>query len=176
MWSEFAVWLLLLGCSQTDFKQQLEHFNKDLFTLVAWDPRGYGKSIPPTRDWPEQFFRRDADDAAKLMEVCSSTFLNQITFATTNRLCISISVTNFFVYLGHPLAWGALWTLCIDYCNCLLIYWLECLGISSRSCRQWWTAHNDSSVDGISLITSVACCVIGFIGCLLNRGYNTNSV
>jgi len=120
MWSEFAVWLLLLGCSQTDFKQQLEHFNKDLFTLVAWDPRGYGKSIPPTRDWPEQFFRRDADDAAKLMEVCSSTFLNQITFATTNRLCISICVTNFLVYLGHPLAWGALWTLCIDYCNCLL--------------------------------------------------------
>jgi len=47
----------------------MEHFNKELFTLVAWDPRGYGKNIPPTRDWPEQFFRRDADDAVKLMEV-----------------------------------------------------------------------------------------------------------
>jgi len=59
----------ILGCSQTDFKHQLDHFNKELFTLVALDPRGYGKSIPPTRDWPEQFFRRDADDAVKLMEV-----------------------------------------------------------------------------------------------------------
>ena len=61
--------MIMLGCSQTDFKLQLEHFNKDLFTLVAWDPRGYGKSIPPTRDWPERFFQRDADDAVKLMEV-----------------------------------------------------------------------------------------------------------
>jgi len=59
----------LVGCSQTDFKQQLDHLNKELFTLVAWDPRGYGRSIPPDRDWPEQFFRRDADDAVKLMEV-----------------------------------------------------------------------------------------------------------
>lgn len=57
-----------LGCSQTDFKMQLEHFNKELFTLVAWDPRGYGKSIPPARDWPEHFFRRDANDAVALME------------------------------------------------------------------------------------------------------------
>jgi len=63
--------LILSGCSQTDFRQQLEHFNKQQFTLVAWDPRGYGKSIPPTRDWPEQFFQRDAEDAASLMEVCS---------------------------------------------------------------------------------------------------------
>ena len=62
-------WLMMLGCSRTDFKLQLEHFDKESFTLVAWDPRGYGKSIPPSRDWPDQFFRRDANDAVKLMEV-----------------------------------------------------------------------------------------------------------
>ena len=59
----------MLGSSQIDFKMQLEHFNKELFTLVAWDPRGYGRSIPPVRDWPDHVFRRDADDAVALMEV-----------------------------------------------------------------------------------------------------------
>lgn len=62
-------WLITSGCSETDFKLQLEHFNKELFTLVAWDPRGYGQSNPPSRDWPEHFFQRDASDAIALMEV-----------------------------------------------------------------------------------------------------------
>lgn len=43
--------------------------NKQLFTIVAWDPRGYGKSIPPVRDFPPDFFERDAKDAVELMQV-----------------------------------------------------------------------------------------------------------
>ena len=35
--------------------------------MVAFDPRGYGKSIPPKRDFPKDFFERDANDAAELM-------------------------------------------------------------------------------------------------------------
>ncbi|KAJ6664519.1 hypothetical protein lerEdw1_007176 [Lerista edwardsae] len=59
----------MLGCGQTDFGPQLKSMNKQLFTVVAWDPRGYGKSIPPNRDFPPDFFERDAKDAVDLMQV-----------------------------------------------------------------------------------------------------------
>ncbi|XP_070567447.1 valacyclovir hydrolase-like [Ptychodera flava] len=57
-----------LGSSQTDFSPQLSGLNRDKFTLIAWDPRGYGKSRPPDRDFPKKFFDRDAEDAAQLMK------------------------------------------------------------------------------------------------------------
>ncbi|XP_077789438.1 serine hydrolase BPHL isoform X2 [Podarcis muralis] len=65
-----AVLLLpgMLGSGQTDFGPQLKSMNKQQFTLVAWDPRGYGKSIPPLRDFPADFFERDAKDAVDLMQ------------------------------------------------------------------------------------------------------------
>ncbi|XP_077209185.1 serine hydrolase BPHL [Paroedura picta] len=67
---DHAVLLLpgMLGCGQTDFGPQLKSMNKQLFTVVAWDPRGYGKSIPPVRDFPPDFFERDAKDAVELMQ------------------------------------------------------------------------------------------------------------
>ena len=55
-----------LGTTQSDFGPQLRGLSKD-FTVVAFDPRGYGKSIPPKRDFPPDFFHRDAKDAAELM-------------------------------------------------------------------------------------------------------------
>lgn len=57
-----------LGSSRTDFLPQLQNLNRDIFTLYAWDPPGYGKSRPPDRDWPVHFLGRDADVAAKLMQ------------------------------------------------------------------------------------------------------------
>ncbi|XP_073406228.1 valacyclovir hydrolase isoform X2 [Dendrobates tinctorius] len=58
-----------LGCSQTDFGPQLKFLNKEVFTIIGWDPRGYGLSIPPARDYPPNFFSRDAKDAVDLMQV-----------------------------------------------------------------------------------------------------------
>lgn len=55
-----------LGSTQSDFAPQL-HGLSDVFTVIAFDPRGYGKSIPPKRDYPIDFFERDAVDAAGLM-------------------------------------------------------------------------------------------------------------
>ncbi|XP_054841711.1 valacyclovir hydrolase [Eublepharis macularius] len=65
-----AVLLLpgMLGSGQTDFGPQLKSMNKQLFTVVAWDPRGYGKSIPPVREFPPNFFEIDAKDAVDLMQ------------------------------------------------------------------------------------------------------------
>ncbi|XP_063779134.1 valacyclovir hydrolase isoform X2 [Pseudophryne corroboree] len=57
-----------LGSTQTDFGPQLKYLNKETFTVVAWDPQGYGLSIPPARDYPTDFFSRDAKDAVDLMQ------------------------------------------------------------------------------------------------------------
>ncbi|XP_069009060.1 valacyclovir hydrolase [Embiotoca jacksoni] len=57
-----------LGSTKTDFAPQLESLNKERFTVVGWDPRGYGQSRPPDRDFPPDFFERDAKDAVDLMK------------------------------------------------------------------------------------------------------------
>nr|XP_055041734.1 valacyclovir hydrolase [Misgurnus anguillicaudatus] len=62
-----------LGSGLTDFGPQLEKLNKSRFTVVAWDPRGYGRSRPPDRDFPADFFQRDAKDAVDLMQALGFT-------------------------------------------------------------------------------------------------------
>lgn len=64
---------LLPGSTRIDFGPQLRGLDKDKFTLVALDPRGYGKSIPPQRKWSMEFFERDVEDAMGLMRVCVYT-------------------------------------------------------------------------------------------------------
>uniref|UniRef100_A0A4W5QF83 Biphenyl hydrolase like n=1 Tax=Hucho hucho TaxID=62062 RepID=A0A4W5QF83_9TELE len=67
---DHAVLLLpgALGSAQTDFGPQLKSLSKDRFTVIGWDPRGYGNSRPPERDFPLDFFERDAKDAVDLMQ------------------------------------------------------------------------------------------------------------
>lgn len=57
-----------LGSTLTDFGPQLKSLNKEMFTVVGFDPRGYGRSRPPERDFPLDFFERDAKDAVDLMK------------------------------------------------------------------------------------------------------------
>lgn len=57
------------GSTWTDFGPQLKTLNKERFTVVGFDPRGYGQSRPPDRDFPPDFFERDAKDAVDLMQV-----------------------------------------------------------------------------------------------------------
>lgn len=57
-----------LGSAVTDFGPQMKSLDKEQFTVVSYDPRGYGRSIPPKRDFPLDFFYRDADDAVALMK------------------------------------------------------------------------------------------------------------
>lgn len=58
-----------LGTIWTDFKPQVEGINRDKFTLVAWDPPGYGKSRPPTKEFPVDFYEKDATVAIDFMKV-----------------------------------------------------------------------------------------------------------
>lgn len=57
------------GTTKTDFGPQLKSLNKERFTVVGWDPRGNGNSRPPERDFPLNFYERDAKDAVDLMKV-----------------------------------------------------------------------------------------------------------
>lgn len=59
-----------LGSAFTDFKPQIEQLPKLLpnYTIIGWDPPGYGKSIPPKRTFPLDFFHRDALVANTLMQ------------------------------------------------------------------------------------------------------------
>ncbi|CAD1476929.1 unnamed protein product, partial [Heterotrigona itama] len=57
----------------TDFKPQIEGLDRGKFTIVAWDPPGYGRSRPPDRTFPDDFFQRDANWAYNLMKALGYT-------------------------------------------------------------------------------------------------------
>ena len=62
-----------LATAQFSFAPQLQHFGREgsPFTIVAFDPRGYGDSTPPNRDFsikPVHFLEQDAIDAHELMQ------------------------------------------------------------------------------------------------------------
>ena len=56
-----------LGTGAGDFHAQIGWFAEHGFTVIAPDPRGYGQSRPPQRDFPLDFYFRDAADMFALM-------------------------------------------------------------------------------------------------------------
>lgn len=56
-----------LGTGAGDFPGQFDWFAKRGFDVIAPDPRGYGGSRPPERDYPLDFYDRDAGDMFALM-------------------------------------------------------------------------------------------------------------
>ncbi|XP_033625771.1 valacyclovir hydrolase-like [Asterias rubens] len=58
-----------VGSGIRDMEPQYKGLDKNKYKLVTFDPRGFGKSRPPERDFPLDFYRRDAKDAADLMAV-----------------------------------------------------------------------------------------------------------
>jgi valacyclovir hydrolase len=57
-----------LGTGQSDFGPQLEALPGQGFRVIAFDPRGYGKSRPPAKEFPADFYQQDAQDCAALMD------------------------------------------------------------------------------------------------------------
>lgn len=58
-----------VGSIETDFRPQIDGLPMLLnnYTIIAWDPPGYGKSRPPERTFPVGFYHRDAFLADALM-------------------------------------------------------------------------------------------------------------
>jgi valacyclovir hydrolase len=57
-----------LGTGQSDFAPQLEQLPRHGLRVIVPDARGYGKSRPPARQFPLDFYERDAQDFAVLMD------------------------------------------------------------------------------------------------------------
>ncbi|XP_053980552.1 valacyclovir hydrolase-like [Hylaeus volcanicus] len=57
-----------MGWSWDNFRPQIEGLDREKFTVIAWDPPGYGKSRPPNRTFPLDFYSRDATWARNLMK------------------------------------------------------------------------------------------------------------
>ena len=66
-----------MGTAETDFAPQLRSLSETM-QVVSFDPRGYGQSRPPRRDFPVDFYQQDADDAAALMEALGHTEYNVV--------------------------------------------------------------------------------------------------
>ncbi|XP_074843848.1 serine hydrolase BPHL isoform X2 [Carettochelys insculpta] len=105
---DHAVLLLpgMLGSSQSDFGPQLKSLNKQLFTVVAWDPRGYGRSIPPARDFPPDFFERDAKDAVDLMQALKFKKFSLLGWSDGGITAL-ISAAKYPALINKLVVWGA---------------------------------------------------------------------
>ncbi|XP_058524332.1 valacyclovir hydrolase isoform X1 [Ochotona princeps] len=105
---EHAVLLLpgMLGSGESDFGPQLKNFNKKLFTLVAWDPRGYGHSRPPERDFPVDFFERDARDAVDLMKTLQFKKVSLLGWSDGGITAV-VAAARYPSYIRKMVIWGA---------------------------------------------------------------------
>ncbi|HJY80783.1 MAG TPA: alpha/beta hydrolase [Candidatus Binatia bacterium] len=57
-----------LGTGQSDFGPQLDALPGEGLRVIAPDARGYGRSRPPAREFPLDFYEQDAQDCAALMD------------------------------------------------------------------------------------------------------------
>jgi len=83
-----------LGSSRTDFAKQLEKLNRDKFTIVAWDPPGYGKSRPPDRQFSLDFFHQDAKAAAALLKHLNVPKTNVIGWSDGGMVALILAAQN----------------------------------------------------------------------------------
>ncbi|KAB1261131.1 Valacyclovir hydrolase [Camelus dromedarius] len=95
-----------LGSGETDFGPQLKNLNKQLFTVVAWDPRGYGHSRPPDRDFPVEFFERDAKDAVDLMKTLQFKKVSLLGWSDGGITAL-IAAAKYPSYINKVVVWGA---------------------------------------------------------------------
>ncbi|XP_064332211.1 valacyclovir hydrolase isoform X2 [Camelus dromedarius] len=94
------------GSGETDFGPQLKNLNKQLFTVVAWDPRGYGHSRPPDRDFPVEFFERDAKDAVDLMKTLQFKKVSLLGWSDGGITAL-IAAAKYPSYINKVVVWGA---------------------------------------------------------------------
>ncbi|XP_054980235.1 valacyclovir hydrolase [Sorex araneus] len=96
----------MLGCGETDFGPQIKGLSKKLFTVVAWDPRGYGHSRPPDRDFPLDFFERDAKDCVDLMKALGFQKASLLGWSDGGITAL-VAAARFPTFVHKMVIWGA---------------------------------------------------------------------
>ncbi|XP_046549490.1 valacyclovir hydrolase-like isoform X2 [Haliotis rubra] len=95
-----------IGGSMTDFNCQLEKMNPEKFTIFGFDPRGYGRSIPPERDWPINFRHRDAEDAVAVMNTLGQKRFSVLGFSDGGTIGL-ILAAQYPEHVRKLVVWGA---------------------------------------------------------------------
>ncbi|KAK3929958.1 Valacyclovir hydrolase [Frankliniella fusca] len=95
-----------LGSAWTDFKPQLELLSQKEFTIIAWDPPGYGHSRPPNRDFIGQFLHRDADFALKLMKALKLPKFSMLGWSD-GGITAMILAAKYPLHIKKCAVWGA---------------------------------------------------------------------
>ena len=57
-----------MGTAETDWAYQFQGLPKKGHLVASFDPRGYGKSRPPARRFPADYYHRDAADAVAVAD------------------------------------------------------------------------------------------------------------
>ncbi|XP_015524269.2 valacyclovir hydrolase [Neodiprion lecontei] len=84
-----------MGSIWSNFRPQIENLDRNEFTIIAWDPPGYGQSRPPTRKFDEGFLQQDAIYAKNLM--CTLGYDNFSTIGWCNG-----GITSCFLAARYP--------------------------------------------------------------------------
>ncbi|XP_054159937.1 valacyclovir hydrolase-like [Oppia nitens] len=95
-----------LGTTRTDFTEQLDNFDPKVFTLIAWDPPGYGFSRPPERKWCPDIYQKDADLAAKLMQKLDITLYSLMGWSDGAKTALLMAI-KYQSVIDKTIVWGA---------------------------------------------------------------------
>jgi len=115
-----------LGSTQSDFSYQLSEMSKD-FTMVSFDPRGYGKSKKVFRDLSKNFYEDDAKDAVKVMEKLG--FEKYSILGWSDGGMVGMIVAGMAPHVVNNLVvWGS---------NAFLTEKDKALGVSMRDLNKW---------------------------------------
>ena len=99
-----------LGSVKTDFPPQMEYFGRpdSGFTIVGFDPRGYGKSRPHDRKFSIDplFYKIDADDAVGVMQGLGFAEFSLLGWSD-GGVCAIIAAANYPLLVKNLVVWGA---------------------------------------------------------------------
>uniref|UniRef100_A0A0K8UJ20 Valacyclovir hydrolase n=1 Tax=Bactrocera latifrons TaxID=174628 RepID=A0A0K8UJ20_BACLA len=97
-----------LGTAWTDFKPQIEKLPELLpnHTIIAWDPPGYGKSVPPERHFHLDFLRNDARYAVDLMRTIGRPKFSILGWSNGGKTSIIVAA-RFVECVEKLVIWGA---------------------------------------------------------------------
>jgi len=94
-----------LGTALSDFTPQIENFDPISFTIIGWDPPGYGKSQPPTRDF-NNFFSTDADTAVKTMKALGHNKFSLLGWSDGGITAL-VAAARYPQHMKKLVVWGA---------------------------------------------------------------------
>lgn len=83
------------GCTRSDFPDQIDNgLDQDLFTIIAIDLPGYGKSRPPERMYSVEAYPNDAVKAAGLMDKLGYKLYSVLGWSDGAKIALLLAIRN----------------------------------------------------------------------------------